>query len=216
MLGTTDTEYEGDPAAAAAEPGDVATVLAEAAIALPAELLARQRLLYSFAGLRVLPRGGGSTARAHREEVIETGPAGMVSVAGGKLTTHRLIALKVLRHLGAFRHLRPTPDPLPGAGPVPVRPSHVDPTVWDHLVHLYGSEAPAVAEAGGLEAVHPGGPDVWAQVVHAAEREWSTTVEDVVRRRTTLEVRGLATPEVREGVAATLRRSGVFNSPDGS
>jgi glycerol-3-phosphate dehydrogenase len=29
------------------------------------------------------------------------------------------------------------------------------------------------------------------------EREWATTVEDVVRRRTTIAVRGLATPEVR-------------------
>jgi glycerol-3-phosphate dehydrogenase len=216
MLGTTDTEYEGDPGAVAVEPSDVATVLREASVALPAEVLTRERLLYSFAGLRVLPRGRGSTARAHREELIETGAGGMVSVAGGKLTTHRPIALKVLHHLDAFRHLQPTPGPLPGAGPPPVRPPAVEPSVWEHLVHLYGAEAPAVLESGGAEPVHPGGPDVWAQVAHAVEREWATTVEDVVRRRTTLEVRGLATPEVRRAVAATLARAGVLDSADGS
>jgi len=91
----------------------------EAAVALPGQVLARDRVRYSFAGLRVLPRGGGSTARAHREELIETGSAGMVSVAGGKLTTHRQIAVRVLRRLEAFRDARPTSDPLPGAGPLP-------------------------------------------------------------------------------------------------
>jgi glycerol-3-phosphate dehydrogenase len=63
--------------------------------------------------------------------------------------------------------------------------------------------------------VDPRGPDVWGQVLYAVESEWAATVEDVVRRRTTLEVRGLATPEVRQRVAATLARSGVFKSLDG-
>jgi glycerol-3-phosphate dehydrogenase len=57
---------------------------------------------------------------------------------------------------------------------------------------------------------------VWGQVLHAADREWARTVEDVVRRRTTLEVRGLATPEVRRRIAATLARRGVFHRVDGS
>lgn len=215
LLGTTDTEYTGDPGAVRVEPGDTETVLAEAAVALPPHLLKRESVLCSFAGLRVLPRGDGSTAAAHREELIQTGPGGLVSVAGGKLTTHRRIALRVLRHLEPFRRLQLTSDPLPGAGPLPSRPAQVAPAVWRHLTHLYGSEALAVVEAG-LEAVHPAGPDVWGQVRHAANQEWATTVEDVVRRRTTLEVRGLATPEVREAISATLAGAGVLESADGS
>ena len=214
LLGTTDTEYEGDPGAAGVQPEDVDTVLREAAVGLPGELLARDRILYAFAGLRVLPRSAGDTASTPRDEVVRVGPAGMVSVAGGKLTTHRRIAVKVLRHLDAFRRVRVSPDPLPGSGPLPARPAEAEPAVWDHLTHLYGDRAAEVAGAG-LERVHPGGPDVWGQVLHAVDREWAGTIEDVVRRRTTLAVRGLATPEVREAIAATFARRGVFQCVDG-
>ena len=129
LLGTTDTEYCGDPGQVRVEPEDVKTVLGEAAVALPSDVLARERIRYSFAGLRVLPRGAGSTAAAHREELIRTGAAGMVSVAGGKLTTHRQIALRVLRHLQPFSHARLSSDPLPGGGPLPDAPADVPPEV---------------------------------------------------------------------------------------
>jgi glycerol-3-phosphate dehydrogenase len=216
LLGTTDTEYSGDPGTVSAEPEDVETVLREASVALPPRLLSRDRVRYTFAGLRVLPRGGGTTALTHREELIQTGRYGMVSVAGGKLTTHRRIALRVLQHLEAFRTVRLSSDPLPGAGPMPGRPPEVEPSLWAHLGHLYGSESLSVLAGGASEPVHPAGPDVWAQVLFALDREWAVTVEDVVRRRTTLAIRGLATPEVREAIAATLAERGVFKTPDGS
>lgn len=41
------------------------------------------------------------------------------------------------------------------------------------------------------------------------------TADDVVRRRTTLAVRGLGTLEVRERIGATLAGRGVFQSVDG-
>jgi glycerol-3-phosphate dehydrogenase len=214
LLGTTDTEYEGDPGAVAALPEDVDTVLREASIAMPLEVLDPSRIRYAFAGLRVLPNTAGSTVKTPRDEVIGIGPTGMVSVAGGKLTTHRHIALKVLRHLEAFRRTRMTETPLPGAGPLPPRPPAVGPAAWEHLAHLYGDQAARVA-ALGPEPVHPRGPDVWGQVVHAAEEEWASTVDDVVRRRTTLQVRGLDTPEVRERITATLVEKGVFIPTDG-
>jgi glycerol-3-phosphate dehydrogenase len=216
LLGTTDTEYTGDPALVSAEPEDVDTVLGEAAVALPPEVLDRDRIRYTFAGLRVLPRGEGTTAEATREELIRTGPQGMVSVAGGKLTTHRRIALRVLQHLDRFRTVRLSSDPLPGGGPLPGRPPSLAPALWSHLTHLYGSQTPEVLASGEATPVHPQGPDVWAQVAYAADQEWALTVEDVLRRRTTVEIRGLATPEVREAVAATLASRGVLESSDGS
>src|SRR5207237_5640586 len=128
-----DTEYTGDPSAVGPEPEDVDQVLREAAAGLPPELLARDRIRYAFAGLRVLPRGPGDTADAPRDEVVRVGPGGMVSVAGGKLTTHRQIAVTVLRRLAPFRGVRASLDPLPGAGRPPARPAEVDPAVWRHL-----------------------------------------------------------------------------------
>ncbi|PZR71404.1 MAG: glycerol-3-phosphate dehydrogenase [Candidatus Dormiibacter spiritus] len=214
LLGTTDTEYGGDPAALAVTPDDVDTILAEAATGLPAELLARERIRYTFAGLRVLPKSDGTTSGAKREEVVRTGPAGMVSVAGGKLTTHRQIALKVLRHLPDFSQSGITDEPLPGQGPLPERPVEVEPRIWDHLTHLYGDRAAHVASLG-LEPIHPDGPDIWGQVHQARSQEWAQTVDDVIRRRTTLQIRGLATDDVRRRIDATLSSEPVLQSVDG-
>ena len=64
-----------------------------------------------------------------------------------------------------------------------------------NLLHLYGSRAPEVLapatdDPALLERLHEDGPDIAAQVRYAATHEWATTVEDVVRRRTTLFYRG--------------------------
>jgi len=59
-----------------------------------------------------------------------------------------------------------------------------------------------------MERIHPDGPDIWAQAYHVAEREWAVTVDDVVRRRTTLAVRGLATPAVRLQIAQATDAAG--------
>ena len=212
MIGTTDVPYEGEPEDAAVEASDLDQVFHEASLSLPGEILKRDEILFSFAGLRVLELGGATTAETPREHVITKGPLGMVSVAGGKLTTHRRIAMDVLHRLDderARKH-RLTGVPLPGAGPLPEKPSDLDPDVWDNLVRHYGSETPRLlalreTHQDAMERIHPRAPVVWAQVYHGVAAEWARNVEDIVRRRTTLAVRGLATDEVRERISSRLR-----------
>lgn len=228
MLGTTDTDYEGDPADCAVTAADTAQVLREASVALPIDTLRADAVRFSFAGLRVLPMGEGSTANAHREHLFRTGRYGMVSIAGGKLTTHRRIALDVLHRLNEPRlsALRLVDTPLAQAGRGAFEPIDrgIDPEVDRHVTGIYGSDSPAVFEqrwlhSNALERIHPRGPDVWAQAYHAVDREWATTVDDVVRRRTTVAVRGLASPEVRAEVARVLASSsGVsdYRAADGT
>jgi glycerol-3-phosphate dehydrogenase len=187
LLGTTDTLHDGEPEAARVTDEDVRQVLDEAAVALDAPLEPRAH----FCGLRVLPGGGGTTAAAKRETVYSTGPAGMVSVAGGKLTTYRRIALEALDHLGV-RGLSRRPRPLPGAlGLARIAwPVEVEPALRNHLLHLYGSLAvevlaPALEDPSLLEPLVPGRPDLRAQELYARSHEWALTDEDVLRRRTT-------------------------------
>jgi glycerol-3-phosphate dehydrogenase len=125
----------------------------------------------------------------------------MLSVAGGKLTTYRKIALDALERVHerlGLRRVDRRPFPLPGArGAAPELPVEIDPDVEAHLRHLYGSRAarvvaPAVGEPALLERIHPDGPDIVAQVRFAVTEEWATTVDDVLRRRTTVALRGLA------------------------
>ena len=216
MLGTTDTDFAGDPDECSVTPSDVSQVLAEASVALPREMLRPENVRFSFAGLRVLPRGEGITANAHREHLIRTGRFGMVSIAGGKLTTHRRIAVEALRRLPEPRlsDLRLVDVPLQQARAVTEEPSdwEVDPEVVKHVNGIYGRDAEEVISQrrlhpNALARIHPKGPDVWAQVHHAVEREWSMTVDDVVRRRTTLAVRGLASDAVRADIERVLGRA---------
>jgi glycerol-3-phosphate dehydrogenase len=215
MIGATDTPHDESPASLAVDSTDVGQLLTRFADVLPAEQLHAGHVVHAFAGLRVLPLGTVATAKARRRHVVSVGSGGMVSTAGGKLTTHRLIAMDALHHL-----------------PVDVRPDRrepniealgrrcsreiesllracVDPEVASHLIRLYGDDVRHLLayrdrDAGALDRVEPRGPDVWAQVDFARDEESAVTVDDVVARRTTLTVRGLASSTVVEAVRARL------------
>ncbi len=222
LLGTTDTLYEGDPAEVAATDADVDLVLGEAAVAVDGDLLRKDRVLSTYAGLRVLPASDGSTVDARRETAFLVGRGGMLTVAGGKLTTYRHIALAALEALSGelgLSRLDRRPVPLPGAtdaGNVAarlVRAWHVEPAVAAHLAHFYGSRADHVVGLAAerpelLERLHADAPDIAAQVVFAAREEWATEAADVVHRRTTLGARGLTGPETVARVSELLGAAG--------
>jgi glycerol-3-phosphate dehydrogenase len=199
LLGTTDTLHEQSSELTVTD-GDVDQVLREASVAVDG--LSAGGVKATFAGLRVLPVGGGTTATARRETVYSRGPSGMVSVAGGKLTTYRRIALDALEHLRSelgLHRLDRRPRALPGAAGldrVPF-PAELPPEIRSHLLHLYGSLAaellaPAAEDAALLEPLVPGRPDLAAQALYARTHEWAVTDEDVRRRRTTAWLAGPA------------------------
>ena len=213
MLGTTDTLYTDDPLDARVTDDDVSAVLDEASRFLPEELLDRRRMRFAMAGLRALPIADRDTAATRRGHMIEVSRNGLVSVAGGKLTTHRLIACAALRKaLPQAVDITPDSRRLPGTGwslQVEACP-RLEPDVADHLERLYGDQAGRMLELArtlpdGLDRIHPDGPDLWAQVDYAFESEWACTVDDVARRRTTLAVRGLLTPAIAAGIERRSR-----------
>lgn len=156
----------------------------------------------------------------------------MLSVAGGKWTTYRHIGRMVLRklakeHGGAIAEdMQPVKSlvrhtPLPGvANPNAVAhrllvdrdPGHrMAPDTARQLATHYGSLsfdiARLVNENPDLgERIHPDGPEIWAQVVYARDHEWAETEDDVLRRRTTVTIRGLDTADVRARVRELLAR----------
>ncbi|MGH7442025.1 MAG: glycerol-3-phosphate dehydrogenase/oxidase, partial [bacterium] len=93
LIGTTDTDFSGDPDHVRAEDDEIAYLLREATRVLPEEELSRGDVLATYAGLRPLnappvpgkKRGNNATSREHTfwEE------PGVLSVTGGKFTTYR-------------------------------------------------------------------------------------------------------------------------------
>jgi glycerol-3-phosphate dehydrogenase len=88
-------------------------------------------------------------------------------------------------------------------------PAGLEPEVRAHLLHLYGSRAadvlaPARDDPSLLERLHPAGPDIAAQALYAATHEWAHDAGDVLRRRTTVALRGLAGDDVQKRVEELL------------
>jgi glycerol-3-phosphate dehydrogenase len=101
LLGTTETAFHGDPAAVAPRPEEIEYLLETFARYFPGR---PARVLESFAGLRVLPHGGGAHFRRSRETVLATDDdrrPRLVTIYGGKLTGYRATAARVLRRLAA-------------------------------------------------------------------------------------------------------------------
>jgi glycerol-3-phosphate dehydrogenase len=222
LLGVTDTDFDGDPGSAAPEPEDVAFLLGHARGLLAPEALRAADVRHSFAGLRVLPPGDGEPQRARRERVLGVGPGGMVSVAGGKLTTHRAIAHEVLRLLPPEVRPRSFAAPTEPLVPATNGAAHLElpPPVRAHLVRLYGPELGTVLasarDPSALEPIHESGPDLWVQVDHAVAREWALTAEDVTRRRTSLAMRGLETPELLARIERRMADAAASAPPTGT
>jgi glycerol-3-phosphate dehydrogenase len=218
LLGTTDALHEGAPEAAVVTPADVDQVLREARLAVADVGPVRA----TFCGLRVLPGGYRATARARRETVFSRGPSGMLTVAGGKLTTYRRIALEALEHLRsdlALHRLDRRPRPLPGAAGLQrvSLPDELPPLVRGHLLHLYGSLAPEVLAPAAndpslLEPLRPDGPDLAAQALYGRTHEWAVFADDVLRRRTTVWLRG-ERREARERVSELIGSSPAARAP---
>jgi len=103
LIGTTDTDYTGNPGDAKAEPADVEYLLQEANRALPSFGIRKEKILSTFAGVRPLvaqeTKDPWAVSRSHR--IYEEG--GLLTVVGGKFTTFRKIAEDVVDRLaGSF------------------------------------------------------------------------------------------------------------------
>src|SRR5581483_7897496 len=198
LLGTTDSAFRPGRDRLESTPRDEAQVLAEAARVLPAEALRPERILFRFAGLRVLPLTDRPTAETRREVALSRGPLGMLSVAGGKLTTYRRIARAALRELAPELALHRVEEggPLPGAADPALaaaelrrRRPDLDERLAAHLASIYGALAQEVLDSAAerqdaLGPIVAGAPDVVAQALYARTHEWALEPEDVVRRRT--------------------------------
>jgi glycerol-3-phosphate dehydrogenase len=191
-IGTTDTDYDGDPADAQATSADVAYVLASVQRMFPG--LALTDVLYTTAGVRALVRERGRPSAVSRmHKIVDDVPArGTVSILGGKITGYRAIAEEavdaVCRRLRVSARCETAERILPGGTGAAAAETTQTP---EFLRAIYGSRASNVmtiarSQSGHEQPLATGYPDIVAQVVFATRSEHCRRVSDFIRRRTRL------------------------------
>ena len=160
ILGTTDTDYAGDPASPTVEPADVDTILRVTNRTFPQARITPADVASTWAGLRPLiaDKHGRPSDISRAHEIHMTTP-GWFDVAGGKLTTYRLMAEQTVDQV--VKHLRLPPRPCATA----TQALLPDPSA----AQFSGVVPPAVSR----EAVD-----------HFVRNEWAIHPEDVMLRRT--------------------------------
>lgn len=100
VLGTTDTDYAGDLSNPELNPEDIEYLLQNAGRHLQGIELTPDQILSSWAGIRPLVVDGtGKESEMSRKHMIRSAKNGWWDVAGGKLTTYRLIAEQTINQL---------------------------------------------------------------------------------------------------------------------
>jgi glycerol-3-phosphate dehydrogenase len=187
MAGTTDVDDPTDPDRIATPEEDVRYLLESSSLVLdpPAR---KDEVTHAWVGLRALVNEKGNPGRISREAALlleRTGGIDVLSIIGGKLTTHRSLAEKALaKLLGRDPGPSPTRErPLPG-GELPLEP----PPRWPWLASRYGDRFPrvlALAEGrpGLLEPVCPHRRSLRAEACYAIRSQGARTLSDLLLGR---------------------------------
>ena len=186
-LGTTDTFYPDSDYWPAITGEDVDYLLAAANGVFSVEPLTRRDVIGVWSGIRPLIAEPGKKAPSEisrRDEVME-GPAGIITISGGKLTAYRRMADRIvdlaLKRLGRSAPGGTTAEEALPGGALSETPSALSARLAAggmeaeqaaRLVMLYGTEAEALVGGG-----------VAAEARHAVLKEGALTLEDYWVRR---------------------------------
>ncbi|GAA4284361.1 glycerol-3-phosphate dehydrogenase/oxidase [Brevibacterium daeguense] len=226
LIGTTDTPWHEDVSHPLVTATDIDRVLSGANAVL-ADPLTREDVVGAFAGLRPLLQpvaDTGDSTRISREHAVKEIAPGLSAIAGGKLTTYRVMAADAVDFAVRKRfprsRSRTETEPLLGAEHValsaPRREALTTGYGWDEsrferLEGRYGSLLAdlldLIDDRPGLASPLPGAEHcVQAEVVYAARSEGAVHLEDVLHRRLRLEFevadRGVAAARAAAELAA--------------
>jgi glycerol-3-phosphate dehydrogenase len=222
-IGTTDTDYTDDPGEVCATGQDVRYLLEASNIYFPQAELTEDDVISTWAGVRPLiaEDGSDSASSVSREHDIRVGGDGLITIAGGKLTTYRRMggevvdtAVQMLRLTDKLpadlRTADTANEPLPGAVGWPenddtssivenvleLSKNRITKETAEMLVAIYGVSgidiARLVADSAPLGSLLvEGRPEIMAQVDFSVTRELALSLCDVMIRRTQLFFRDL-------------------------
>ncbi|GAB2451021.1 glycerol-3-phosphate dehydrogenase/oxidase [Xylanimonas ulmi] len=230
IIGTTDTPWHEDLVDPVASAADIDYVLTHANAVL-AHPLRREDVIGTYAGLRPLlqpgTKEGTSSAKVSREHTVASPTPGLSVIAGGKLTTYRVMAKDAVDHaigqraaaLPSITHKIPLVGAV-GLQAVARQSRHVakrfgwSPPMVDHLLHRYGADVADLvdlceADPSLARPLEHAPAYLRAEIHYGVSHEGALHLEDVLAHRTRLVYEvpdaGLAAlPEIAQIVAPLL------------
>jgi glycerol-3-phosphate dehydrogenase len=190
-VGTTDTDYQGPLVDPQCTKDDIDYVLRALNASITTDVTAAD-ITGVWAGLRPLVKSAssGRTADLSRRHSVKHSPSGVITVAGGKLTTYREMAADTIDDAAdeLERRVRCKTKRLPLHGATGYRDIAAG-SPAAHLNNRFGSLAGGVsamitAEPSLGEALVEGLPYRRAEALYAVREEMATTLDDVLTRRT--------------------------------
>ena len=229
LVGTTDTDYHGDPDAVRVEESDIEYLLTAVRQRCPGLGWTRDSVRGAFAGVRTLQgKTGKNVGTVTREWTLSQPTAGLLVPVGGKLTSARVEAARTVDVVEG--HLRRAVGPsLTAQRRLPWAPRESW-SKWARTQVALGLQHGLDAETAGASLrrygrrieplwqrlrAHPAEsqridlryPFCWAEVAIAVQQEMASTVADVLRRRIPLAILGDQPPAVTQRVSALLTES---------
>jgi glycerol-3-phosphate dehydrogenase len=212
LIGTTDRDYDGDPAKVKASPEEIQYLCASASEYLKKPVLSAD-VVWTYSGVRPLYDDGASEAKAAtRDYVFELdtpGGAPLLSIYGGKITTYRRLAEEALERLSPYLRSAKAKEGWTGKAPLPGGDMDVsavaaltmeltrkypflEPAHANRLAHAYGTRATKLL--GNAKSFADLGQSFGATLTESEVRylmlnEWACTADDVVWRRSKLGLR---------------------------
>lgn len=199
LVGTTDLDYGNDLEMEPAISEEEADYMLEGVRALfPSMGLSLDQCISSLAGIRpVISSGNAKNPSEESREHDIWVDNGMVTVAGGKLTTYRRVALDAIKAAIPFL------PPIDEAQLAPLQPSatdvlppegFTDTRAWQRLYGRYGQGAGTIIAQAAKRDLQPidTTPILWAELPYAAAHESVRHLTDLLLRRVRL---GLLLPD---------------------
>ncbi|MFT5169684.1 MAG: glycerol-3-phosphate dehydrogenase [Lysobacterales bacterium] len=195
LIGTTDTDYDGDLEKVVADEKDIAYLIREVNRYFPDRLFKRENIITTFAGLRPLVHEEGAASKVSREHVIEKSFSGIHYVLGGKYTTYRKIAEECLEKIyGNKVNINKENFTVYGGGNIEISISDVAhrfkvaEDIVENLIATYGVRyldvLKLIKNNADLKMRLSSHTDIIrAQVVYGSEIEMAQTVDDIFYRR---------------------------------
>jgi len=208
LLGTTDTDFDGNPDRLWATKEEVSYLLEEARRVFPDPRLSDAHVVYTYAGVRPLTFAAGKSAsKASRQHKVFPEAGGrFLSITGTKLTCFRSLAEEVgNRVLAALGRRTPSLTAQRALDGTDEAPS-LEVRAWmdvsleqaatglpretlETLVETYGRGYSRVLELArklpdGGERLCPENPEIAAQLHHAVAEELTVSLQDFLLRRT--------------------------------